>query len=115
MLQDVPTLPGSLPIHPVGLGPLGSSGVPARLSPGPFPVGAPPGHPANPQHPAHPAALPAPGGGKPRGNKREKREQKRGGGGDKEREQEKQDDRTLAPQPSAKLQTGLLRWKAAVS
>lgn len=37
------------------------------------------------------------------------------GGGDKEREEEKQDDRTLAPQPSAKLQTGLLRWKAAVS
>lgn len=55
--------------------------------------------------------------GKAMGNKREW-EQRRGSGarrGDKEGEEEKQDDRTLAPQPSAKLQTGLLRWKAAVS
>lgn len=54
-----------------------------------------------------------PSAGKAGGKRRERGQENHGGarGG----EQEKQDDRTLAPQPSAKLQTGLLRWKAAAS
>lgn len=54
-----------------------------------------------------------PSAGKARGNHRERGQKDHGGA--KGGEQGKQDDRTLAPQPSAKLQTGLLRWKAAVS
>lgn len=57
--------------------------------------------------------APQQGRGKEKGEKGDMKQ--RGARGAKGGEQEKQDDRTLAPQPSAKLQTSLLRWKAAVS
>lgn len=57
----------------------------------------------------------SPSAGEKRGERRERGQKAEGVWGGKGGEQEKQDDRTLAPQPSAKLQTSLLRWKAAVS
>lgn len=57
----------------------------------------------------------SPSAGERQGDRRERGQKAEGGSGGKGGEQEKQDDRTLAPQPSAKLQTSLLRWKAAVS
>lgn len=90
----------------------------ARSSPQWLPTGcgACHGNPAVARSPCTPIPTPtAPrqGRSKERGEKRDRKQ--RGPWGGKGGEQEKQDDRTLAPQPSAKLQTSLLRWKAAVS
>lgn len=60
-------------------------------------------------------SLTAPRRGRSEGRGEKGDRKQRGVWGGKGGEQEKQDDRTLAPQPSAKLQTSLLRWKAAVS
>lgn len=82
MLQDMPNMPGFPPHKSHGFRAAGSQHDAAPTPSLQGCAGAPPGRPANLQHPMHGAArLPAPNGGKPRGNKREKGNRKGGAGG----------------------------------